>query len=95
MYSTEHFYSNPNSRPCSALSTLRELKLALDLIDWKEFEDRDISASPSDIQSVNMAHVKEIKQHIGSVSSHKRYITCNLDQINKAKTDLTLDATFF
>ena len=77
--STGYFYSNPNSRPCSAPSTLRKLNLALNLIDLEEFKGKIISASSSDIQSVNMSHVKEIKHHKGSVTSYKRWITQNFE----------------
>ena len=42
-----------------------------------------------------MSHVKEIKQHKGSVASYKRWISRNLDQINTAKTNKTLDEPFF
>ena len=94
MNSTGHFDSNPNSRPCSAPSTPLKVnpKLKFSLFDS---EDRNSPSSLRDIQSVNMSHVKEIKQHKGSASSYKRWITRNLDQINTAKANSTLDEPFF
>ena len=42
-----------------------------------------------------MSPVKEIKQHKGSVSSYKRWITRNLNQITKAKDESTLCIPYF
>ena len=68
--STGHFESNPNSRPCSAPPTPFKIKpkLKVSLFDSKV---RDISASLSNILSVNMSHLDQIKPLRGSVSSYK------------------------
>ena len=69
--STGHFDSNPNSRPCSAPSTPLKVnpKLKFSLFDS---EDRNIPSSLSDIQSVNMADLTDIKPLRASVSSYKK-----------------------
>ena len=58
--STGHFESNPNSRPCSAPPTPFKIKpkLKVSLFDSKV---RDISTSLSNILSVNMSHLDQIK----------------------------------
>ena len=90
---TGHFESNPNSRPCSAPPTPFKVKskLKVSLFDSKV---RDISASLSNIKSVNMSHMNEIKPLRGSVSSYKSWITRNLNQITKAKDESTLSIPF-
>ena len=66
--STGHFDSNPNSRPCSAPSTPFNVNPKHKISSF----DRDISAALSNIKSVNMSHMNQIKPLRGSVNSYKK-----------------------
>ena len=94
LYSTGHFDSNPNSKPCSAPSTPLKVnpKLKFGLFDS---EDSNIPLSLSDIQSVNMADLTEIKPLRASVSSYKSWVTRNLKQLNKVKDESNLTIAYF